>query len=130
METEIFESQIIVPASAIDDINHVNNVQYLQWVQDIAKEHWEEKTSQKMRDTYVWVVLSHFIEYYHPAFEGDQITLQTWIDHYRGVKSERHTKIINTYTKKVIVSAKTSWCLLYKETLRPARITDEIVTLF
>lgn len=130
MKPKIFEYHFTVPNSAIDDMDHVNNVVYLQWVQDVAKKHWESKTDTQIRNKYVWVVLNHFIEYHHPSFENDKITLQTWIDNYRGVKSERHTKIINTTTKKTLVSAKTSWCLLYKETLRPARITEEISTLF
>ncbi|AXT61438.1 acyl-CoA thioesterase [Aquimarina sp. AD10] len=130
MQPEIFEYQFTVPKSAIDEMHHVNNVVYLQWVQDIAKKHWESKTSEEIRETYVWVVLNHLIKYHHAAFEDDVLTIQTWIDHHRGVKSERHTKIINSTTNKLIVSAKTSWCLLLKETLRPARITDEISTLF
>ena len=130
MKSEVFEHHFTVPRSAIDDMEHVNNVVYLQWVQDIAKKHWESKTNKTIQNTYVWVVLNHFIEYHRPAFENEKITIQTWIDNYRGVKSERHTKIINTTSQKVLVSAKTSWCLLYKETLRPARITDEISTLF
>ncbi len=130
MKSEIFEYHFTVPKSAIDDMGHVNNVVYLQWVQDIAKKHWQSKTNKTIQNRYVWVVLNHFIEYHHPAFENEKITIQTWIDNYRGVKSERHTKIINTTSQKVLVSAKTSWCLLYKETLRPARITDEISTLF
>lgn len=127
---EIFEHHLTVPASAIDDMNHVNNVMYLQWVQEVAKKHWETKTDSAIRNTYVWVVLNHYIEYHHPAFEKDEIILQTWIDNHRGVKSERHTKILNKKTNKVLVSAKTTWCLLHKETLRPTRITDEISTLF
>ncbi len=130
MKSEIFEYHFTVPKSAIDDMDHVNNVVYLQWVQDVAKKHWESKTDDTIRNTYVWVVLNHYIEYHNPAFENDEITMQTWIDHHRGVKSERHTKIINTTTQKVLVSAKTMWCLLSKETLRPTRITNEISTLF
>lgn len=130
MNSEIFEQHFTVPSSSIDDMNHVNNVVYLQWVQDIAKQHWEYRTDEKIRNTYVWVVLNHYIEYHNPAFENDEITLQTWIDHHKGVRSERHTKIINTKTQKVLVTAKTTWCLLAKETLRPTRITDEISNLF
>lgn len=130
MKSEIFEFHFTVPKSAIDDMDHVNNVVYLQWVQDVAKKHWESRTNEHIRNTYVWVVLNHYIEYHSPAFENDEITLQTWIDNYRGVRSERHTKIINTATQKVLASAKTSWCFLYKETLRPARIPDKITSLF
>jgi len=130
MSSEKFESNIIVTKQAIDEMNHVNNVMYLQWVQDIAKKHWITKTDQQIRDTYVWVVMNHYISYHYPAFENEELTLQTWIDHYHGAKCERHTNIINTSSKKVIVSAKTMWCLLYKETLRPVRINEEISTLF
>lgn len=130
MSTEVFESHFTVPKSAIDDINHVNNVVYIQWILDVAKQHWEHNTDQKIRNTYVWVVLDHYIKYHHPAFENDHITIKTWIDHHRGVKSERHTQIINQTNQKVLVSSKTTWCLLAKETLRPMRITDEISTLF
>ncbi len=130
MNSEIFEHQLTVPKSAIDDMDHVNNVVYLQWIQDVAKKHWESKTSEAIRNTYVWVVLNHYIEYHQPAFEHDELVVQTWIDHHKGAKSERHTKIIHKSTQKVLVSAKTMWCLLHKETLRPLRVTDEISTLF
>jgi len=29
-----------VPESAIDALGHVNNVEYLRWVQDVAGAHW------------------------------------------------------------------------------------------
>ncbi len=130
MSSEIFESHITVSKSAIDDMNHVNNVTYLQWVQDIAKKHWETRTNHKIRNTFVWVVLNHSIEYHSPALENDELTIQTWIDHHHGARSERHTKIIKNDTQKVLVTAKTMWCLLHKETLRPVRINEEISTLF
>ena len=126
MTPKIFEYTLVVPRSAIDHMGHVNNVVYLQWVQDIAIKHWEARTTERMRNQYVWVALDHFIEYKNPAFENENITLQTWIQSNRGAKSERHTKIINTDTKKVLINAKTTWCLLHKETLRPTRITEEI----
>ncbi|WP_103069739.1 acyl-CoA thioesterase [Aquimarina sediminis] len=130
MKPEIFEYHFSVPKSAIDDMNHVNNVVYLQWVQDIAKKHWQSKTNEDIRNKYVWVVLNHYIEYHYPSYENDEITIQTWIDGHKGVRSERHTKIINTTIQKVLVSAKTNWCLLNKETFKPTRITDEISALF
>jgi len=130
MPSEIFEHQISVPKSAIDNMNHVNNVVYLEWIQEVAIKHWENNTNLKIRDTYVWVTLNHYIEYHNPAFENDNVTLQTWINSHHGVKCERHTKIINATTQKTLVTAKTTWCLLHKETLRPTRITDEIINLF
>ncbi len=130
VSSSIFSKQFIVPKSAIDHMDHVNNVVYLQWVQDVAQEHWESKTNEEIRNKYVWVALNHYIEYHHPAIENDEIRIETWIESYKGAKSERHTKMINTTTQKIVVSARTTWCLLHKETLRPVRINTEISTLF
>lgn len=130
MISKPFEKFLIVTSEHIDEMNHVNNVVYLHWVQDIAKQHWESKTNQSLRDTYVWVVLKHCVEYYKPAFLGDDIHLKTWIENYNGAKSERHTQIINKSTGKILSLAKTNWCLLSKMSLKPLRITDEIGKLF
>ena len=32
----------IVNKEHLDDLNHVNNVQYLYWAQEIAKTHWDK----------------------------------------------------------------------------------------
>ncbi|MFL1894233.1 acyl-CoA thioesterase [Aquimarina sp. 2-A2] len=125
-----FEIEIIVPTSAIDDMNHVNNVVYLQWIQDVAKQHWQHKTDPSMREHFVWVVMNHYIEYHAPAFAEQRLKLKTWIDHHQGAKSERRTEIINVETNQLVVTAKTNWCLLQNKNLRPTRITEEISNLF
>ena len=53
----------VVCEEHLDEMNHVNNVQYLQWVQDVAEEHWLKKTSDEIRAEYYWIMLSHFIQY-------------------------------------------------------------------
>lgn len=130
MKSEVFKQQFTVPSSAIDNLNHVNNVTYLQWCLDAAEAHWNAKTTQEQRNKNVWVVLNHFISYKNPSFLGDQLETQTWIDNYEGVKSERHYKIIRPKDNKVIVEAKTLWCFLDAKTFRPTKITDEISNLF
>lgn len=130
MKPEIFEYHLSVPKSAIDDMHHANNIAYLQWVQEAAKKHWESKTDKSTQDRYAWVVLDHYINYHQPAFLNDKLTVKTWVKNHNGAKSERHTKIINTTTQKVLVSAVTHWCLLLKKTLKPIRIKSEISTLF
>ena len=36
----IYSKTIHIPESAIDENGHVNNVTYVQWMQDIAVEHY------------------------------------------------------------------------------------------
>lgn len=130
MKSEIFKHRFIVPASAIDGLNHVNNVTYLQWCLDAAEAHWISKTSETQREKNVWVVLNHFISYKNPSFLGEELETQTWIDNYEGVKSERHYKIIRLSDGKTIVEATTLWCFLDAKTFRPTKITEGISNLF
>lgn len=125
-----FQTQITVPKKAIDNLNHVNNVASLQWVQDVAEQHWNESTDAALREKLAWVVVNHFIEYKAPAFEKDVLILKTWVDTYSGVTSERHTEIIRKEDNKLLVKAKTLWCLLAKTSGKPMRITDELKAKF
>jgi len=130
LKPEIFKHRFIVPASAIDGLNHVNNVTYLQWCLDAAEAHWISKTSEEQRKENVWVVLNHFISYKNPSFLGEELETQTWIDNYDGVKSERRYKIIRPADGKTIIEANTLWCFLDAKTFRPTKITEEIGSLF
>lgn len=125
-----FETEISVQESAIDNLNHVNNVVYLQWVQDVAEQHWNASTDAALREKLVWVVVNHFIEYKSPAFEKDVLTLKTWVDNYNGVTSERHTEIFRKADNKLLAKAKTLWCLLDKTSGKPMRITEDLIAQF
>jgi acyl-CoA thioester hydrolase len=126
----VFKQKLTVPQSAIDALNHVNNVTYLQWCLDTAEAHWLAKTDENMREQYVWVVLNHYISYKNPSFLGEELETQTWIDNHEGLKCERHYKIIRIKDGKTIVEAQTLWCLLDAKTFRPTKITEEIAALF
>lgn len=120
----------MVPASAIDSRNHVNNLSYLEWCLDIAETHWDLKAPKDFQKKYVWYVIHHSIDYKASAFEGEELEIATWIEKNEGVKSERRYKIIRLKDHKTLIEAKTIWCLLNGKTLRPTKITEEISTLF
>jgi acyl-CoA thioester hydrolase len=130
LKSEVYRNQLIVPASAIDELQHVNNVTYLQWCLDAAENHWVSKADKRLRKKYVWVVLNHEISYKIAAFEGEKLEIKTWVKKSEGVKSERHYKIVRLSDNKTLVEAKTIWCLLDGKTHRPTKITEEITTLF
>lgn len=125
-----YQTEITVPAAVIDDLNHVNNVAYLQWVQDIAKQHWESTTELALREKIAWVVVNHFIEYKTPAFEKEVLILKTWVQKYSGVTSERHTEIIRKADQKLLVQAKSIWCMIDKSSGKPMRITKDMIASF
>lgn len=130
MKPEIFKQNFIVPSSAIDGLDHVNNVIYLQWCLDAAEAHWISKTTEEQRTTYIWFVLNHTISYKAQSFVGEALEIQTWIEYHEGVKSERRYKIIRPSDGKTIVEAKTLWCLVDAKTSRPTKIPNDISGLF
>ncbi|TYP98920.1 acyl-CoA thioester hydrolase [Tenacibaculum adriaticum] len=124
METT-FESTRIVQPNEIDEYNHVNNVVYVQWIQEIADEHWKFLTKDIEKIAYVWFVVRHEIDYKNQAKLGDLITVKTWVGKTEGVKSVRHVEIKRGET--LLVKSETTFCMLHAKTLRPTRITESIL---
>ena len=114
----------------LDDLNHVNNVIYIHWVQEIAKNHWKSLVSNEIIKNYYWVLLEHQIKYLHPALSDDKIRIKTYIEKTEGVKSNRIVEMYNMDTNKLLVTSKTIWCLINAKTNKPNRITDEIKQAF
>ena len=127
---QIYESEISVTQNDIDVRNHVNNLRYVQWVQDISEAHWTSKTSKEIRDTYYWVMLRHHIQYKAEAILGEVLYLKTYVTQSEGVKSTRMVEIYNKNTNKLLTISETIWCFISHKNHRPARITSEIKEIF
>ncbi len=127
---EIFEKLITVTQDDLDELNHVNNVRYVQWTQDIAKEHWMQYASEEIRNDFFWVLLNHHIEYKKPAILNDVVKLKTYVIKAEGVTSTRVVEMYHNKTNKLLVKSETHWCLISSKTLRPTRINSVIADLF
>ena len=127
---KVLEKKILVSKNDLDDLNHVNNVVYIQWIQKIAKEHWEKLASNKILDNYYWVLLEHQIKYLYPALLDDKIRIKTYIDSTEEIKSSRIVEIYNNDTNRLLVNSRTIWCLINSKTNKPVRIPDEIRQVF
>lgn len=125
-----FPYPVIVGPQDIDELNHVNNVVYLRWVQDAAAAHWNALAPAELKDKYAWVVLRHEIDYKKPAVLGDTVMAETWVSSCEGVRSVRHVKMTNLKTGELLAGAKTTWCLLDATTKRPKRIENDITSIF
>lgn len=118
---------LLVNENEIDNLNHVNNIHYLKWVQQASEKHWGNLSNTELDAKYVWVVLRHEVDYISPAKLNDIITINTWVGPSYGAKSERFVEIKTA--SKLIAKAKTIWCLLDKKTMRPIRIPSEIIKI-
>lgn len=122
-----YSKQHTVRSNEIDELQHVNNVVYVSWVQDIAHEHWTELKEGHNTEGYVWVVLRHEIDYMGQAILGDIVDIRTWVGETAGVKSVRHVEVLKK--GKLLVKAQTTFCLLDVKTFKPTRITDAILAV-
>jgi acyl-CoA thioester hydrolase len=124
--TEVFD---VVP-NDLDDLNHVNNIRYVEWIQDISKKHWAQVTSREIQESMIWVVRNHNITYHKSAILGNTINISTYIKSNNGPISTRIVEIKNNNTDELLVKAVTEWCLLDSKTFRPKRVPKEIQALF
>ncbi|MFC4722095.1 acyl-CoA thioesterase [Geojedonia litorea] len=127
---QVLETSVKVDSKHLDALKHVNNVQYVQWVQDVAEQHWNSKATPEILNTYFWVMLSHHIQYKGQAVLDDVLTLKTFVTKSEGVTSTRMVEIYNKASGKLLTTSETNWCLMSRTTLKPARIPQEIIDLF
>lgn len=124
----VFKLEIKVTDDVVDRNRHVNNVAYIQWLQDAAIGH--ARSSGCMAATSdanaIWVVRSHYIEYLASAFAGDQLTIFTWVVNFQKVRSLRKYKIIRAADDAVIARAETDWVFVNAKTGRPQAIPEEV----
>ena len=132
-ETEaIFRYAFTVPEDAIDQNGHVNNVVYIQWMQDVAIRHSDAArgTSAMRAVGCTWVVRSHKIEYLSPAFAGDSIEAGTWVVNFSRVRSLRRYKFVRTSDAKLLARGETDWVFVSTENGRPRAIPDNVRKAF
>ena len=113
----------------LDAVKHVNNVRYVQWIQEISEAHWKVLAKPEWLEKYLWVVRHHSIEYKGAAYLGDKVILSTNISANRGAISTRQVEMRLGSSAKPIVKATTSWCLLEALSLKPVRIPAAMLQL-
>jgi acyl-CoA thioester hydrolase len=117
-------------AEHIDELGHVNNAVWVQWIQQVAVAHWDAVAEPAYRDAYFWVVVRHEIDYLRAAVEGDRVKGRTWIaDAPRGARSTRYVEFFGA-DGKPCVRAKTDWAIIDKASGRPIRVPPEVVAPF
>ena len=126
----VFTLIVAVLSEDIDEQNHVNNMVYLRWVQEIAIAHWRAIASPEAQAAVSWVVLRHEIEYKSPAVLGDEVELRTWVGKATRLTFERFTEIRRKNETRLLAKARTLWCPIDPQTARPTRVSNEVRSQF
>jgi acyl-CoA thioester hydrolase len=136
----IYTYSLIIPESVIDDNGHVNNVAYVQWMQDAAIRHGQEwlagYNGYNLNATFVvnengtFVVREHRIKYLYPTFLGEELEIRTWVNEARRVRLHRRYEFIRKSDGIVVVKGETEWVYVDMNTGRPIAIPANILELF
>ena len=133
MSHEVFRRTRVVAPEDIDELGHVNNVRWLQFVAELATAHAAlhggDLASLRAQGA-LWIVRRHELDYLRPALPGEQIVEETWVEKMTGAKSERHSRFTRAADGAVLANAVTIWAYVDAKTLRPTRIPESLRARF
>lgn len=118
----VYEKKIVVTEEHIDQNNHVNNVQYVHWVEEMAAEHWELVKHKTDCPEDIWMLLDHHIQYKKQVYLNDSITVKTYPENPEGIRQPRKVKFY--CNDQLVVDSLTLWILIDKETKKVKRLHE------
>lgn len=114
-----------------DAYGHVNNANYLRYMQEAAFDASAAAGYSVARYAEMgrwWLVRETDIEYLRPLHYGDSIRVKTWVVDFRRVTSRRAYQFYSG--AELSARAHTDWVFLDSETGQPATIPPELVAAF
>lgn len=116
----IHEKEIKITEEHLDQNNHVNNVQFVAWVEMIAAEHWHlEKHKTKYLDNF-WILADHHIQYKKQVYLGETLIARTYPENPEGVRQPRKVEFYRD--GELVVDSRTKWIMLHHSTEKIVRI--------
>ena len=130
--TGAYEYELEVPPSVIDANGHVNNVEFIRWMQEAATRHATETgcTAATQAAEATWVVRSHHIVYLHPTLAGDRVRVRTWVANFRRAFSLRRYEFIRDRDSSALARGETDWVFVDVQSGRPRTIPAPIQAMF
>ncbi len=125
----IFTYNARVQPEDIDQLGHVSNVVYVRWIAEASAAHWFKLAPKSITEKYIWVVVRHEIDYLSSALLNDDVAVYTWVGEHSTATSTRYVEICSALSGKIFVKAKTTWCLLTAQNMKPARIDGDMKDL-
>lgn len=127
MSEAVFTLSIKVGKESIDRMEHVNNIEYLKWMEKAAIAHAEAHgwDFQPLKDRNLgWVAREHWIEYLRPAFMGDELLVHTWVQSAKRFSTLRRYAVMRG--RELLAVGATEWVMVNFATRRPAPIPAEL----
>jgi acyl-CoA thioester hydrolase len=124
--------EVTVSGDDVDRLEHVNNVTYLRWLEDVAWAHSESvglDFPACQRLGVACVARRHELDYLGPAFQGERLAVATWVAENDGRLSLwRRYQIIRLADAKTLLRARTHWVCARLDNGKPCRMPEEFKT--
>lgn len=132
MPAVIYKRNFRVRSYECDAYGHVNNANYLRYMQEAATEAsaavgWDEARLAEVG--HIWLIRETDIEYLHPLRYGDTLEITTWVGDFRRVRSRRYYELRNQ-AGEIVARASTDWVYVNRETGMPSSIPPEMMLNF
>ncbi|WP_431024470.1 acyl-CoA thioesterase [Halomonas sp. H5] len=121
-----FILELEVEAAAIDEYGHVNNAEYLRWIEKVSWAH-SASLGLTLEDYRAldrgMAVHRHEIDYLAPAFEGERLALATWIVASDGrLTLTRRFQLRRPADDRTLLRARTRFACIELSSGRPRRL--------
>ena len=127
-----FELIVEARSEHIDINGHVNNVQYVQWMQDVAIAHSQavggRQALHELEAT--WFAREHHIKYLLQVKKGEELLIRTWVDSLKRTSSVRRYDFYRRSDNSPAAEASTVWVYIDLKTGRPGPIPETLRKLY
>lgn len=116
-----------------DAYGHVNNANYLRYMQETALDASAAVGFDEARYYalgHIWMIHETNVEYLQPLRFGDSVEVTTWVGDFRRVRSRRFYELRNPATGDSVARASTDWVYVDLATQRPAQVPPEMIAAF
>ena len=131
--TQLFEQRLIVSPQHLDVLGHVNNVQYIQWMQDIALAHTTTLglgLDQYIAMNHAMVASEHHVKYRKPVLNGDELILRTWLGVLAPFSSIRHYLFYRPKDRSIVFQGQTTWVCVEISTGKLKRLSPTFIQAY
>ena len=129
---DVHQIEVVVAPESIDVLGHVNNTEYLRYMEKIAWQHtqvlgvgWDEY----QRLNRCMVARRTEVDYLAPAFEGEKLLIGTWIvDNDQRISITRRYQIVRESDGVTLLRGRTKWVCVARDAGKPRRMPPELLT--
>ncbi|MBU3848117.1 MAG: acyl-CoA thioesterase [Candidatus Acinetobacter avistercoris] len=131
--TTFFDLKIKVQPEHIDILGHVNNVVYVQWMQDVATAHIDHiglGIKEYLALKHAMVAVEHHVQYKKASVLGDEVILRTWLSDINAMYSFRQYVFFRPSDRAVLFYASTKWACVEIATGKPKRLSPTFINAY